>query len=61
VSELWEDKGRASQGKIVTNVLQGRSALAMDLLGAWTPQDREALGDACRVIERIVRELNNRE
>lgn len=51
---MWEDIGPASQGKIITAVLQDDPAHARDLLQRWSLADLRTLGQALRQLGLLV-------
>jgi len=51
---LWQDKGRASQGKIITAILQDRNDDAVRLLSAWSDKDLIILDQAASKLRQLI-------
>ena len=58
---LWDDVGPASQGKIVTAILQDRDQEARQMLRRWTSADRRTLQRALRHLDRMIEVIEHRE
>lgn len=56
MSELWLDQGEASQGKIITAMLQGDQSKARFLLRRWSSDDLTALDRAAEALSLIIRQ-----
>jgi hypothetical protein len=54
---LWADEGPASQGKILTAILQDDAGKAETLMRGWSPADLDDLAGAAEVLIILARKI----